>query len=80
MSTASTVASMTRRDARAVLAASWWLVRRPGLLVPATAVGRFGSLADVAGVGVFLASEEAAYVTGSTYYVDGGLTQQVTKY
>ncbi|MCA1612670.1 MAG: SDR family oxidoreductase [Acidobacteria bacterium] len=28
----------------------------------------------------FLASAEADYVTGSTYYVDGGLTQQVTRY
>jgi glucose 1-dehydrogenase len=34
----------------------------------------------VANVAVFLASSEADYVTGSTYYIDGGLTQQVTKY
>jgi len=43
-------------------------------------LGRFGSPEDVAGVAVFLASDEAGYVTGSTYYVDGGLTQQVTMY
>jgi glucose 1-dehydrogenase len=43
-------------------------------------LGRFGKPEDVAGVAVFLASDEAAYVTGSTYYVDGGLTQQVTMY
>ena len=43
-------------------------------------LGRFGKPDDVAAVAVFIASDEAAYVTGSTYYVDGGLTQQVTMY
>jgi len=42
--------------------------------------GRFGRPEEVASVAVFLASNEAEYVTGSTYYVDGGLTQQVTLY
>ncbi len=42
--------------------------------------GRFGRPDEVASVAVFLASDEAEYVTGSTYYVDGGLTQQVTLY
>jgi glucose 1-dehydrogenase len=42
--------------------------------------GRFGTPDDVASVALFLASPESDYVTGSTYYVDGGLTQQVTKY
>jgi glucose 1-dehydrogenase len=42
--------------------------------------GRFGRPEEVASVAVFLASDEAEYVTGSTYYVDGGLTQQVTAY
>ncbi len=42
--------------------------------------GRFGRPDEVASVAVFLASDEAEYVTGSTYYVDGGLTQQVTTY
>ena len=41
---------------------------------------RFGQPEEVAAVAVFLASAEADYVTGSTYYIDGGLTQQVTKY
>ena len=43
-------------------------------------LGRFGTPEDVAAVATFLASDEAGYVTGSTYYVDGGLTQQVTLY
>lgn len=42
--------------------------------------GRFGKPEEVAGVAAFLASDDAAYVTGSTYFIDGGLTQQVTKY
>ena len=42
--------------------------------------GRFGKPEEVASVAVFLASDESEYVTGSTYYVDGGLTQQVTLY
>ena len=35
---------------------------------------KLGTPADVAAVVAFLASPEAAYVTGSTYFVDGGLT------
>ena len=42
--------------------------------------GRFGRPEEVAAVAAFLASAEADYVTGSTYYIDGGLTQQVTRY
>ncbi len=42
--------------------------------------GRWGTPEDVAGVALFLSSDEADYVTGSTYYIDGGLVQQVTKY
>lgn len=37
-------------------------------------LGRLGQTDDVAGVVTFLASPDAAYVTGSTYFVDGGLT------
>ena len=42
--------------------------------------GCFGRPEEVAAVAAFLASAEADYVTGSTYYIDGGLTQQVTRY
>ncbi len=36
-------------------------------------LGRLGTTDDVSGVVSFLASDEGAYVTGSTYFVDGGL-------
>ncbi|MBI3991412.1 MAG: 3-oxoacyl-[acyl-carrier-protein] reductase [Candidatus Omnitrophica bacterium] len=36
-------------------------------------LGRFGSAADVAAASVFLASEEAGYITGQTIIVDGGM-------
>ena len=36
-------------------------------------MSRFGKPEEVARVAVFLASEDASYVTGATYYVDGGL-------
>ncbi len=36
-------------------------------------LGRLGTTDDVSGVVAFLASDEGAYITGSTYFVDGGL-------
>lgn len=36
-------------------------------------LGRLGTPEDVAGMVAFLASDEAAYVTGATFVVDGGL-------
>ncbi|MEZ5775259.1 MAG: SDR family oxidoreductase [Hyphomicrobiaceae bacterium] len=38
------------------------------------AVGRFGSPRDVARIAVWLASDDAGFVTGQTFTVDGGLT------
>jgi glucose 1-dehydrogenase len=42
-------------------------------LVERIPAGRVGSPGDIAGLAVYLASQESDYVTGSTYYVDGGL-------
>jgi glucose 1-dehydrogenase len=36
-------------------------------------LGRLGSASDVAGLVAFLASDDAAYITGSTFIIDGGL-------
>jgi glucose 1-dehydrogenase len=40
---------------------------------------RFGEPEDVANTMAFLASDDAKYVTGSTYYVDGGLAYHYTE-
>ncbi|MFN2129074.1 MAG: glucose 1-dehydrogenase [Anaerolineae bacterium] len=37
-------------------------------------MGRAGTPEEMAGVVAFLASDEAAYITGQTLYIDGGLT------
>ena len=44
-----------------------------GPLLQNIPLGRLGQPADVASVAVFLASDDAAYITGSTIVVDGGL-------
>lgn len=37
-------------------------------------VGRMGTPDDIAGLAVYLASDDAAFVTGSCFTIDGGLT------
>lgn len=52
------------------------LLDNPELLQKVTKnipLGRLGEPEDVAGLVAFLASDEARYITGSTFYVDGGL-------
>jgi 3-oxoacyl-[acyl-carrier protein] reductase len=40
-------------------------------------LGRGGSPSDIAGVVLFLASEDAGFVTGQTLYVDGDMLTQL---
>jgi NAD(P)-dependent dehydrogenase (short-subunit alcohol dehydrogenase family) len=52
---------------------SRWVPPEDLHLVPTwVPLGRFGTPADVAGVALFLASDLAAFVTGTTVHVDGG--------
>ncbi|MBI5815742.1 MAG: 3-oxoacyl-[acyl-carrier-protein] reductase [Nitrospinae bacterium] len=46
-------------------------------ILEAIPLGRFGEVADIAHAAVYLASEEAAYVTGQTISVNGGMAMGV---
>jgi 3-oxoacyl-[acyl-carrier protein] reductase len=52
----------------------------PGEMIQATIantpLGRLGTVKDVANAVVFLASDEAAFITGQVLTVDGGLVMQ----
>jgi NAD(P)-dependent dehydrogenase (short-subunit alcohol dehydrogenase family) len=40
-----------------------------------TPLGRFGTADEIAAAAVFLASDDASYVTGIELFVDGGFAQ-----
>jgi 3-oxoacyl-[acyl-carrier protein] reductase len=48
-------------------------VEQRARLLAAIPAGRFGAPEDVAAAVIFLASPEAAYVTGQTLHVNGGM-------
>lgn len=39
-------------------------------------LSRWGQPEEIAGLAAYLASDEAAYITGSTYFIDGGMLRQ----
>jgi glucose 1-dehydrogenase len=43
-------------------------------------LNRWGTPEEIAGLAVYLASDEAAYVTGSTFFIDGGMLRQAGSY
>lgn len=50
------------------------------LLMNEIPLDRWGKPEEIAGLAVYLASDEAAYVTGSTYFIDGGMLRQSGSY
>jgi NAD(P)-dependent dehydrogenase (short-subunit alcohol dehydrogenase family) len=52
-----------------------WVMKRPDLLpgiLAQISMGRAGQPREIGTVAAFLASEEASYLTGQSFYVDGG--------
>jgi glucose 1-dehydrogenase len=43
-------------------------------------LGRWAKPDEIAGLAVYLASDEAGYVTGATYFIDGGMLRQAGSY
>jgi glucose 1-dehydrogenase/3-oxoacyl-[acyl-carrier protein] reductase len=52
-----------------------WVMKQPDLLngvLGQISLGRPGQPSEIGSVAAFLASDEARYVTGQSFYVDGG--------
>jgi len=43
-------------------------------------LNRWGKPEEIAGLAVYLASDEASYITGSTYFIDGGMLRHSGSY
>ena len=51
-----------------------WLPQSEDKLTESIPLGRLGTPADIANAALFLASEEASFITGACLDVNGGLT------
>jgi NAD(P)-dependent dehydrogenase (short-subunit alcohol dehydrogenase family) len=58
-----------------LLASSQAGEERRRIIAAATPLGRFGTPEEVAKAAVFLASDDASYITGTELFVDGGFAQ-----
>jgi NAD(P)-dependent dehydrogenase (short-subunit alcohol dehydrogenase family) len=47
------------------------------LVIRMQLVKRFGEVGDLVGMALFLCSDEAAFVTGQTFLVDGGAVPRI---
>jgi glucose 1-dehydrogenase len=50
------------------------------LLMAEIPLNRWGTPEEIAGLAVYLASDEAGYITGSTFFIDGGMLRQAGSY
>lgn len=50
------------------------------MLMAEIPLNRWGKPEEIAGLATYLASDEAGYVTGSTYFIDGGMLRQSGSY
>jgi NAD(P)-dependent dehydrogenase (short-subunit alcohol dehydrogenase family) len=58
-----------------LLASSEVGAQRKKLIANAVPLGRFGAADEIARAVVFLASDDASYITGTELFVDGGFAQ-----
>lgn len=72
--TKSIAVEMAPYDVTVNCVSPWAIATREGPAKLPTRIGRKGTAEEVAGLVAFLASDEARFITGSNYVIDGGWT------